>query len=138
SAASRRGWLAAGGLAAAATIALSILPPSVLSPPTQSFATATAEHRSVTLADGSTLDLNAGTRLTVTLGVRERRVVMAEGEAVFDVAPDKSRPFLIAAGDRTVRVVGTRFDVRRRAGRLSVTVERGLVEVRPTDQGPGR
>jgi transmembrane sensor len=52
---------------------------------------------------------------------------------MFDVAPDAARPFLIAVGDRTVRVVGTRFDVRRRAGLLSVAVERGVVEVRPAD-----
>jgi transmembrane sensor len=62
---------------------------------------------------------------------------MPEGEAVFDVASDRSRPFLIAAGDRTVRVVGTRFDVRRREGQLSVTVDRGVVEVRPNDDARG-
>ena len=66
------------------------------------------------------------------------RVSMPEGEAVFDVAADHSRPFLIAAGDRTVRVVGTRFDVRRRAGQLSVTVDRGVVEVRPNEVSTGR
>jgi len=143
-AASRRGWLAAGGLAAAATVAIALTPFSLLVPPSQTsatgqtFSTSKGEHRSVRLADGSRLDLNAGTRLTVKLGARERRVVMPEGEAVFDVAADKTRPFLIAAGDRTVRVVGTRFDVRRRAGLLSVTVERGLVEVRPSDGAPGR
>jgi transmembrane sensor len=111
SAASRCGWLAAGGLAAAVTIAIAIMPPSVFGPPaTSSFTTATDEHRSLSLADGSKLDLNAGARLTVTLN---------------------------AAGDSTIRVVGARFDVRRRAGRLSVSVERGLVEVRPGDRVGG-
>jgi len=138
SAAARRGWLAAGGLAAAATVAIALTPFSLLAPTAQTFATAKGEHRSVKLADGSTVDLNAGSRLTVSLGARERRVTMSEGEAVFDVAPDKARPFLIAAGDRTVRVVGTRFDVRRRAGLLSVTVDRGLVEVRPSVGVEGR
>jgi len=140
-AASRRGWLAAGGLAAAATVAIALTPFSLLAPASQTgqtFSTGKGEHRSVRLADGSRLDLNAGSRLTVTLGARERRVAMPEGEAVFDVAADKTRPFLITAGDRTVRVVGTRFDVRRRAGLLSVTVERGLVEVRPSDGMAGR
>jgi len=65
-------------------------------------------------------------------------VVMGQGEAVFDVAHDPARPFVIAAGDRTVRVVGTRFDVRRRDGQLSVSVERGMVEVEPADGAPGR
>src|SRR4030095_9313767 len=43
-----------------------------------------------------------------------------------------------AAGDRTVRVVGTQFDVRRRSGKLSVTVARGAVEVRPSAGATGK
>ena len=130
----RRGWLVAGGLAAAATLAIAVMPFSALRPAaTQTYVTAKGEHRTVRLADGSVLDLNAGSALSVTLARDARQVTLMQGEAVFDVAPDKARPFLIAAGDRTVRVVGTRFDVRRRDGQLSVTVERGLVEVRPTE-----
>ena len=135
---SRRGWIVAGGMAAAATVALAIMPVSLLSAPPQTYTTAKGEHRTVTLADGTKVDLNAGTRMTVTLARHERRVSMPEGEAVFDVAKDHSRPFLIAAGDRTVRVVGTRFDVRRREGQLSVTVDRGVVEVRPNEDARGR
>ena len=134
----RRGWIVAGGMAAAATIALAVMPVSLLSEPPQTYTTAKGEHRTVTLADGTRVDLNAGTRMTVTLARHERRVSMPEGEAVFDVAADHSRPFLIAAGDRTVRVVGTRFDVRRRDGQLSVTVDRGVVEVRPNEDAAGR
>lgn len=134
---SRRAWIAAGGMAAAATVALAIMPVSLLSAPPQTYTTAKGEHRTVTLADGTKVDLNAGTRMTVTLARHERRVSMPEGEAVFDVASDHSRPFLIAAGDRTVRVVGTRFDVRRREGQLSVTVDRGVVEVRPSEDARG-
>ncbi|MFI4965450.1 MAG: FecR family protein [Caulobacterales bacterium] len=134
-----RGWLIAGGLAAAATIALAVMPFGAPAPAAvQTFATAKGEHRTVRLADGSTIDLNGGSRLSVTLGAHERRVVLPQGEAVFDVAADKARPFLIAAGDRTVRVVGTRFDVRRRGDQLSVTVERGVVEVRPAGHLAGR
>jgi len=134
----RRGWLVAGGMAAAATIAIAVLPVSLLSPPPQTFTTAKGEKRTVSLADGTVVNLNAGTRMTVTLARHERRVSMPQGEAVFDVAADRSRPFLIAAGDRTVRVVGTRFDVRRRGDQLSVTVDRGVVEVRPNADAPGR
>jgi transmembrane sensor len=134
----RRGWLVAGGLAAAATVALAITPFSFLAPAAQAFATVKGEHRTVRLADGSTIDLNAGSTLSVSLGAHERRVSMGDGEAVFDVAHDATRPFLIAVGDRTVRVIGTRFDVRRREGKLSVAVERGLVEVDPADGARGR
>jgi transmembrane sensor len=139
--AATRGWLIAGSLAAAAAIAVAVMPFTALqsanSAP-QTYATAKGEHRSVRLADGSTLELAAGSTLSVTLAKADRRVTLTEGEAVFDVAADKARPFLIAAGDRTVRVVGTRFDVRRRAGEVSVSVERGVVEVNPADGAKGR
>lgn len=134
----RRGWIAAGGLAAAAAAALAVMPLGAPAVTTQTYVTAKGEHRAVRLADGSTIDLNAGSRLSVTLGRHERRVLLPEGEAVFDVAHDAARPFLISAGDRTVRVVGTRFDVRERSGALSVTVERGVVEVRPAEGSSGR
>jgi len=130
--AARRGWLAAGGFAAAAALVVAVIPYSAFAPaPAQSFATGKGEHRTVKLADGSTIELNAGSQLSVVLGRHERRVAMPQGEAIFDVAADKARPFLIEAGDRTVRVVGTRFDVRRRGAEFSVTVERGVVEVAP-------
>jgi transmembrane sensor len=133
----RRVYLAAGGMAAAAAVALFLVPTfSAVEP--AAYATATGQHETVTLADGSRIELNAGTRLTVALGRDERRVVLDQGQAVFDVAPDAQRPFVIAAGDRMVRVVGTQFDVRRREGRLSVTVARGLVEVRPVGEARGR
>jgi len=134
----RRGWIVAGGMAAAATIALAVMPMSLLGEPAQTFTTAKGEHRTVKLKDGTTVDLNAGTVITVKMARHERRVSMPQGEAVFDVAADHARPFLIATGDRTVRVVGTRFDVRRRGDRLSVTVDRGVVEVRPSEEARGR
>lgn len=132
-AALRRGWMVAGGLAAAAAVAVALTPLSVFAPETLSFATAKGEHRTVTLADGSTVEMNAGSQLTAAFTHSARRVSLPQGEAVFDVTPDKARPFLIAVGDRTVRVVGTRFDVRHLGEDLSVTVERGVVEVRPAD-----
>jgi transmembrane sensor len=133
-----RAWLAAGGLAAAAAVAVAVMPLPTRAPPTQSFATGKGEHRTLKLADGSTVELNAGSRLSVTLAAHERRLSLPQGEALFDVAADPARPFLIATGDRTVRVVGTRFDVRHRGGALSVTVERGVVEVRPSREAAGR
>jgi transmembrane sensor len=79
--------------------------------------------------------LGAGSTLKVSLDGPDRRVVMDNAEAVFDVAKDPSHPFLIQAGDHEVRVVGTRFDVLRSNGRVVVTVERGIVQVRRTAAG---
>lgn len=126
------------GLAAAAVIAMVILSPGLTQTSVQSFSTGKGEQRTVRLADGSRIDLNASTRLSVRMARDERRATLDTGEAVFDVASDATRPFYVDAGERMVRVVGTQFDVRRRAGILSVTVARGAVEVRPTrpDAGP--
>lgn len=129
----RRAVVGMGAMAAAAAFAV-VIAPQFAAADTETYITAKGERRSVQLADGSTIDLNGGTRLSVTLARDARRVTLDQGQAVFDVAHAPNRPFTIAAGDRTVRVVGTQFDVRRLGGKLSVTVARGAVEVRP---GPG-
>ncbi len=128
---SRRWVTGIGGLAIAAGLAIAILPGVLSQTASQSFVTGKGQHQRVRLEDGSVIDLNAETRLKVSFVRSERKVVMAEGEAIFDVAPDKARPFTVAAAGRTVRVVGTQFDVRSRQGELTVTVARGKVEVRP-------
>jgi len=126
-----RGWFAAGGMAAAAALlAIVILPPMLRPSSAQAYATAKAQHLTVKLADGSAIDMNSETRLAVTLALHERRVVMGDGEAIFDVAADAARPFEIEAGGRVVRVVGTQFDVRNRPDGLAVIVARGVVQVR--------
>jgi transmembrane sensor len=125
------------GVATAAAAAVAVVVPQLTSTKTETYVTAKGKHRSVALADGSTIDLNGGTTLSVTLARDARRVTLDHGQAVFDVARDLRKPFLIAAGDRTVRVVGTQFDVRRLDGKLSVTVARGVVEVRPIDGAAG-
>jgi transmembrane sensor len=100
-------------------------------PRAQTFRTAPGETLELALADGSHIRLNAASQITVTLGPHERRVQMYDAEALFDVAHDAGRPFLIAVGDRQVRVVGTEFNIRRRADKVALTVRRGVVEVRP-------
>jgi transmembrane sensor len=139
-------WLTPiGGLAVAAGLALAVLPPTVLRPTTTTaYATGKGQHQRVALADGSVIDLDAETRLRVTLAGSERRVALAEGQAIFDVVHDVRRPFTVEAGGRQVRDVGTQFDVRARNGQLTVTVARGRVEVgsagaaQPVLLGPGQ
>ena len=133
----RRYFVGGAGIAAAAIVAIAVAPQIFSTPITTTYVTAKGEKRSFILADGSRVDLNAGTRLTVTLARNVRSLNLDEGQAVFDVAHDSDRPFTVAVGDRVVRVVGTQFDVRRRDGKLSVTVARGAVEVRPQDGGIG-
>jgi transmembrane sensor len=123
----------AGGVGIAAGLTAVVLPTLMTSAPVvQALVTKRGQRQRFTLADGSVVDLNAETRLRVMFERGERRVALDEGEAIFDVVSDRSRPFTVAAGGRTVRVVGTQFDVRNRKGALSVTVARGKVEVRPS------
>lgn len=124
-------WLGGlGAAAAAAAVAITVAPWGELLPqPDTLYTTAKGESRTLQLADGSRVDLNTDSHISVRLEKDARRVTVHDGQALFDVAHDSARPFLITAGDETVRVVGTKFDVRRRDGQLSVTVLRGLVEV---------
>ncbi|MBS0412138.1 MAG: FecR domain-containing protein [Proteobacteria bacterium] len=124
-------WAGVAGLAGAAAVAALVLAPAV---PT-AYATGRGETRHVVLKDGTKVDLNAGSRITVSFDGHARRVQVDDAEASFDVAHDAARPFLIAVGDQQIRVVGTQFNVRRRDAGLTLTVSRGVVEVRPLAGG---
>jgi transmembrane sensor len=125
-------WAAmAATMAAAIAVAWVLWPrPLPVQPqPWQAMQTAKGERSTVILADATRIDLSGDTRLSVRYDGQTRQVAMEEGEAIFDVARDDVHPFVIRVGDRSVRVVGTAFDVRRRGDALSVAVQRGIVEV---------
>ena len=73
--------------------------------------TATGESRTVTLADGSQVNLSGGSAIGVDITSEERRVRLLSGEAFFDVAHDAARPFTVEAGEARIVVLGTAFDV---------------------------
>ena len=120
----RRGLLAGGGAAIAASIGGVIL----LSGGT-SYATAVGEVRRVPLGDGSIAAINPASAIDVRLDSADRNVRLDRGEAWFQVAKDKDRPFVVAAGRARVRAVGTAFSVRRGDGGAHVLVTEGVVEV---------
>jgi len=93
------------------------------------YATDIGERRSLTLADGSTVDLNARSKLRVEFNKEQRHVSLLAGQALFQVAKDKNRPFIVASGEATVRAVGTQFDVYRKESGTTVTVLEGRVAV---------
>jgi transmembrane sensor len=132
----RRWMVGAGGFAIAAGLAVTVLP--VMQPSVETYVTGKGQRQRITLKDGSVVDLNAETHLQVSFVHSERRVVLGEGEAIFDVAHDERRPFTVEAANRVVRVVGTQFDVRNRQGELTVTVARGKVQVRPMAAAVGQ
>ncbi len=126
---STRAFLAIGGMAAAVLLAVVARPDLFHNEPRDVIATVAGEQRDVTLADGSTVHLNTNTQIAVTMRAASRDITLEKGEALFEVTSDPARPFNVAAGDRRVRVVGTVFNVLRHDGRITVTVERGKVDV---------
>lgn len=97
------------------------------------YSTDTGEQRSLALADGSTVELNSRSRIKVQYAEHERRVDLLEGQALFHVAKNKARPFIVQAGDTRLRAVGTAFDVYKTSSGTVVTVVEGRVAVY-TDQ----
>lgn len=83
-----------------------------------------------TLPDGSVVTLNKNSRLSYPAHFDgHTRTVALTGEAFFSITPDKNKPFIIDAGNSSVKVVGTSFNVRNRENVTEVIVETGIVEV---------
>lgn len=115
--------MGASAAAAAGLAAFALLPEG-------DFRTGTGQSRCIRLADGSRVDLDSRSALDVAFNGARRTASLRKGRAFFDIAHEPQRPFLIAAGDTQVRVLGTAFAVERDRDSLSVAVVRGKVEVR--------
>jgi transmembrane sensor len=102
-----------------------------------SYSTGIGEQRTVQLLDGSTVELNARSMIQVHLTDHQRDVTLLEGQALFRVAKDKQRPFVVRAGDAQVRAVGTEFDVYKKQTATVVTVLEGRVETYDEAGSPG-
>jgi len=87
------------------------------------------EQRDVTLPDGSSVTLNTSSKIDVSFTETKRSVNLVYGEALFDVAKDANRPFVVHANQGAVRAVGTVFSVRSTRSDVSVLVEEGIVEL---------
>lgn len=96
---------------------------------TTHYATAMGERRSVTLADGSRVELNTSTRLAVHWSRWSRKVELESGEALFTVTHDPDHPFVVETGPLCIRDVGTRFDVRKQPENIAIAVLEGEVEL---------
>jgi transmembrane sensor len=94
------------------------------------FSTGKGETKVIALKDGSVVTLNTASEIAVSYTDAQRSVELIRGEALFDVAKNKARPFVVAAGDTNVRVVGTSFTVRHlETAPVQVLVREGIVEV---------
>jgi len=97
--------------------------------PSNQYATGVGERRVVTLADGSSINLNTNSQVEVEYAEDQRLIRLKQGEALFKVARDPQRPFIVQAGESQVKAVGTAFNVRLRDQVVEVTVTEGVVAI---------
>ncbi len=97
---------------------------------TSDFATGPGQQMTTVLPDGSVVHLNTRTRISVEYNEKLRKIILHQGEALFDVSPNEARPFEVLAGNTSVLAVGTLFDVySSEGGKTTVAVLGGKVLV---------
>ncbi|MCX8476358.1 MAG: FecR domain-containing protein [Sphingomonas sp.] len=104
--------------------------------PAPSVSTAVGQRKRLTLSDTSSVSLDTDSEIAVSMDQKARNVTLRRGRAYFKVSKDPNRPFIVSAGDKRVRAVGTAFEVRVDKGEVIVTVVEGTVEV--TERNPQR
>ncbi|KAA0889192.1 FecR family protein [Pusillimonas sp. ANT_WB101] len=128
----RRHFMMGAGAACTAALVVGVIGKNIwLGTPefTAKFLTARGERKQFGLPDGSVLDLNTATQVTVAFYGNRRVVELFTGEALFSVSPDAAKPFTVDADRAEVLVTGTRFNVRRDEDAVTVAVEEGTVEL---------
>ncbi len=86
-------------------------------------------NKEVTLPDGSSAFLNTDSQIDVMYSETSRTIRLVKGEVLFDVTPNKNRPFVVLARTGVVRAVGTVFTVRLVENKVAVMVTEGRVEL---------
>lgn len=118
-------WLAAAAIACIVVVTVLL----VSSLRGQVIQTDRGERREVALSDGSVVQIDPETRLRVKMEEHSRHIHLESGRALFRVAKNPARPFIVHADGTTVRALGTAFGVERRAQGVIVTVAEGKVSV---------
>ncbi|MFT4090166.1 MAG: FecR domain-containing protein [Asticcacaulis sp.] len=97
------------------------------------YRTGKAEIETVALSDGTSVQLGPESAIAVDYTAGERHVRLVKGRALFEVTPDKDRPFQVKAEGLTTTVLGTGFEVYTAGGQTGVGVQHGRVRVETTD-----
>ena len=128
-AANNRRWYMGAAVAASLALALVFWPSVDNAPSAIEYQTALGEQRTVTLPDDSTVVLNTDSSISVSYSEDQRQVTLARGEAWFQVAPNRQRPFHVDAQDARITAIGTAFNIRIDGEATDVTVTEGVVRV---------
>lgn len=106
-----------------------------IQPDTRKILSTEGERRTVRLADGSTVTLDADTSLALAFDPEHRRLELLRGQAFFAVAHDPRRPFVVDCGKRSVTAVGTQFEMRAQGNALRVILVEGRLRVAASTGG---
>lgn len=132
----RRRWKVPAALAASLIVALVAVRLGGVGErpqPAELFATSTHEQRAITLADNSVVHLDVGSEIAVSMTDGAREITLKHGRAMFDVAKDRERPFVVTAGGTRTTALGTKFQIEHGADRVVVVLTEGSVSVAPLD-----
>lgn len=137
----RRVFLTGGAIAATVTGAVLLGRPLLDLARREEFAARLRQPRSIALSDGTRIELAPGARIQATLTTAVRSIRFEEGVALFNVAHDAERPFIVSTRYGEIRALGTEFVVRLGEDRAVATVLSGRVEARrpslfPNSQTP--
>jgi transmembrane sensor len=102
-------------------------------PAAKTYATEIGGRETITLRDGSQIELNTDSSVRVALSNGERKVWLDKGEAFFQVRHNAKRPFVVLASGHRIVDIGTKFTVRREARGLSIAVTEGKVKLESSD-----
>ncbi len=100
----------------------------------QTYATNVGGHEEIVLKDGTRINLNTNTQISVAINDRTRIVTLKGGEAFFDIAKDEKRPFIVNAMDTKITDIGTSFSVYATDVALMVSVADGIVDIHNNSQ----
>lgn len=98
-------------------------------PAAKAYSTSIGERETLSLSDGSQIELNTDTRLRILATGAERQVWLEKGEAYFEVTHDPKRPFTVWVANKRVTDIGTKFIIRQEPAKLELSVIDGRVGV---------
>lgn len=107
-------------------------------PKFSTYSTKLGERETLTLRDGTRIELNTDTVVQISDDLDRRHVRLERGEAYFDVVHDKAHPFTVSVGQDKVTDIGTKFVIRREPDRFSITMMQGAARFDGDDSGANK
>lgn len=106
-----------------------------LKPKETAYSTTIGGGETITLADGTLIQLNTDTALRTRFDEHHREVILDRGEAFFQVTHDAQRPFVVLAEGHRVTDLGTKFSVKNGKDRVEVALIEGRAQFDSTGGG---